>query len=87
MLRRELLHVTTNDTATVWSDFAQPLRRFIRGRVGDDALADDLLGEAFLRIHRGLGTLDAPERLGAWLFRIARNVIADHYRNHRMATV
>jgi RNA polymerase sigma-70 factor (ECF subfamily) len=33
-----------------------------------------------LRIHQNLGSLDDHERLTAWVFRIARNAITDHYR-------
>jgi RNA polymerase sigma-70 factor (ECF subfamily) len=33
-----------------------------------------------MRIHQHLGSLDDQERVTAWVFRIARNVITDHYR-------
>ncbi|MDA7977285.1 MAG: sigma-70 family RNA polymerase sigma factor [Pirellulales bacterium] len=33
-----------------------------------------------LRIHQHLGELRDEDRLAAWVFRIARNVITDHYR-------
>jgi RNA polymerase sigma-70 factor, ECF subfamily len=67
-------------TEAVWSHLSGDLRRFIRRRVADDHLADDLLQETFLRIHRGLGSLAEADRLAAWVHRIARNVIHDHYR-------
>ena len=70
----------TTGTQHVWHDFAGPLRRFIRRRVADDARAEDLLAEVFLRIHRGLDTLQDPQRIAPWLYRIARNVVADHHR-------
>lgn len=38
---------------------------------GDDA--DDVVQESFVRAFRNLGSLEAPERLGAWLMTIARN--------------
>jgi RNA polymerase sigma factor (sigma-70 family) len=43
-------------------------------------VADDLLQETFLRIHRNVHTLNESDRLAAWVYRIARNVIHDHYR-------
>ena len=73
----------TPGTDDIWRELSSSLRRFLRRRVGDDHVADDLLQETFLRIHHGLGSLTTRERLPAWVYRIARNAIADHYRRHR----
>ena len=67
-------------TETIWSQLSDDLRRFIRRRVADEHLADDLLQETFLRIHRNVDKLNESDRLAAWVYRIARNVIHDHYR-------
>jgi RNA polymerase sigma-70 factor, ECF subfamily len=67
-------------TEAVWSHLSSDLRRFVRRRVSDDHTADDLLQETFVRVHRNLGTLHEADRLAAWVYRIARNVIHDHHR-------
>lgn len=67
-------------TDTVWSQMSSDLRRFIRRRVSDDHVADDLLQETFVRIHRNIDTLNNADRLAAWVYQIARNVIHGHYR-------
>lgn len=67
-------------TEMIWAQLSNDLRRFIRRRVVDDHVADDLLQETFLRIHRNVDKLDESDRLAAWVYRIARNVIHDHYR-------
>ena len=67
-------------TEAVWSLIGNDLRRFIRRRVSDDHLAEDLLQETFVRIHRNLRTLEDTARLPAWVYQIARNVITDHFR-------
>jgi RNA polymerase sigma-70 factor (ECF subfamily) len=64
----------------VWRDFGAPLQTFVRRRVGDPHLADDVVAEVMLRIHEHLGHLDDHEKVTAWVFRIARNVVVDHYR-------
>ena len=64
----------------VWRDFGAPLQSFVRRRVGDPHLADDVVAEVMLRIHEHLGHLDDREKVTAWVFRIARNVVIDHYR-------
>jgi RNA polymerase sigma-70 factor (ECF subfamily) len=67
-------------TESVWSKLSSDLRRFIRRRVDDDHVADDLLQETFVRIHCNLESLTGSDRLAAWVYQIARNVIRDHYR-------
>ena len=70
-------------TRSVWAHLSDRLRCFIRARVGNDDIAADLLQDTFLRIHQRLDTLDDHDRLAAWVFRIARNVVTDHYRIQR----
>src|SRR5688572_7306719 len=74
-------------TEGIWTHLSSDLRRFIRRRVSDDHAADDLLQETFVRVHRGLGTLQEADRLAAWVYRIARNVIHDHHRKAAQASV
>jgi len=70
-------------TDAIWTHLSTDLRQFIRRRVSDDHAADDLLQETFMRIHRNLGTLHDADRLAAWVYQIARNVIHDHHRQAR----
>lgn len=78
---------TQPSTDTIWEQLSTELRRFIRRRVADDHAADDLLQETFLRIHRNLGTLQDADRLAAWVYQIARNVVRDHHRKAAHSTV
>jgi RNA polymerase sigma-70 factor (ECF subfamily) len=64
-------------------DFAPRLRAFIRRRVRDDALADDLAQETLLKVYRSRATLRDGAKLEAWLYQIARGTIIDHYRRQR----
>jgi RNA polymerase sigma-70 factor (ECF subfamily) len=48
--------------------------------VRDHAAAEDILQEVFLKAHMRIGQLQSPEKLEGWLFLIARNAVADHYR-------
>lgn len=64
-------------------DLAGPVRGFLRRRVPDDATADDLAQETLLRVYRSRAALRDGERLEAWLYRIARRTLADHYRRRR----
>lgn len=61
----------------------QTLRSFIGSKVRDSALADDLTQETLFRVETRLQTLRSRDRLDAWVFQIARNTIADHFRKTR----
>lgn len=74
-------------TDAIWTHLSSDLRRFIRRRVSDDHVADDLLQETFVRVHRNIGTLQEADRLAAWVYQIARNVIHDHHRKATKSTV
>lgn len=67
-------------TEDVWLRLSADLRAFFRRRVPDEHEAEDLLQDTFVRLHAGLGDLRDEERLAAWVFRIARRVLADHRR-------
>lgn len=64
-----------------WEELHANLRAFIGRRVRNPADADDLVQRVLLQIVKGLGSLRDSERLHAWVYRTARNVIADHYRS------
>ena len=68
---------------SIWNEVASQLRSFIRSRVRNHTIAEDILQDVFLKIHQKLPTVRASERLEAWVWRIVRNAIADHFRRLR----
>src|SRR6266568_7983438 len=68
---------------SIWNEVASQLRSFIRSRVRNHSTAEDILQDVFLKIHQKLPTVRASERLEAWVWRITRNAIADHFRKLR----
>jgi RNA polymerase sigma-70 factor (ECF subfamily) len=69
----------------VWDDFTAQLRRFIAGRIQNEADADDILQEVFIKIHRSIDRLEDQSKLQAWVYQIARNAIIDYYRKSEQA--
>lgn len=67
--------------ATLWARFAAPLRSFVAARVPPEVDPEDVLQDVFVRIQAQLPNLRHAERVDAWIFQIARNVVADVYRN------
>ncbi|MBX2851325.1 MAG: RNA polymerase sigma factor SigZ [Phycisphaeraceae bacterium] len=72
-------------TEQIWELLSDRLRGFLTRRVSDPQLAEDLLQETFLRIHQKVGDLDDQGRISAWVFRIANNLVIDHYRSNKRA--
>ena len=70
-----------NAVGELYDRHHESIFRYVRSRVGDQGLAEDLTGEIFTRMlaalpdYRLRGT---PFR--AWLYRIAHNLVVDHYR-------
>jgi RNA polymerase sigma-70 factor (ECF subfamily) len=50
-------------------------------------VADDLAQEAWLRITQRFGQLHDSQKIEAWIYRIARNIVADYFRRHHETTV
>jgi RNA polymerase sigma factor (sigma-70 family) len=60
-----------------------PLLSFALGLVGRRSVAEDLVQEAFLRLHQVWGEVENPR---AWLYRSLRNLALNHLRDHRRET-
>lgn len=68
------------DSEGVWREFSRRLRLFVAQSVKQRADVDDIVQEIFVRIHANLSSVEDEVRLPAWIFAIARNAIADHFR-------
>jgi RNA polymerase sigma-70 factor, ECF subfamily len=66
-----------------WMATMRLLRDFIVRRVEDPATADDITQDVLVRIYRARGERAEIVSMPAWLHRIARNAIIDHYRTRQ----
>ncbi|HKF85712.1 MAG TPA: sigma-70 family RNA polymerase sigma factor [Candidatus Limnocylindrales bacterium] len=64
-----------------FSRHAAGLHRFLRSLTRDDALAEDLVQEAFLRLTSEIAAGRQPANPGAWLWRVGRNLATSHARH------
>ena len=67
----------------LWRHHKARLRGYIAKRVGEQDAVDDILQDVFLKAHAGLHGVRSSGSVTAWLYRIAANAIADHYRSRR----
>jgi RNA polymerase sigma-70 factor (ECF subfamily) len=65
----------------MWAELHDRLHAFVARRVPDRAVVDDLAQEILLRLYAHIGRLREQDRLDAWAYQVARNVIADYWRN------
>ncbi len=66
--------------AALYDRYQPPVFSYVYYRVDDQALAEDLTSEVFVRMVAKIHTYHATSPLLAWLYTIARNLITDHYR-------
>jgi RNA polymerase sigma-70 factor, ECF subfamily len=62
-----------------WAMFNRHLRAYVARRV-DAAFVDDILGDILLRVAEHRDQFDGAGNPLAWLYRVAGNLITDHYR-------
>lgn len=64
----------------IYEAYFSPIYGFIRLRVSDISVAEDLASDVFIRMIEACRGQNPPRKsLRGWLFRVARHVIHDHY--------
>jgi RNA polymerase sigma factor (sigma-70 family) len=69
--------------AELYREYLPRILNYIRLRVNNEHVAQDLTGLVFERAVAKQHTLRKKEAFGGWLFRIARNEVAGYYRRRR----
>lgn len=69
--------------AQVFESEESPLLRYAHGLVGQAETAEDLVQDAFVKLHSHWDEVENPK---AWLFRCVRNLAFNHIRDHRRET-
>lgn len=84
-LERALLErVKAGDRAAfdaIYDAYHARLFRFLARLAKSRSVAEDLLGETWLRFLSGVEDLDGETRLGPWLFTVARHLSISHCRS------
>jgi RNA polymerase sigma-70 factor (ECF subfamily) len=67
--------------ADLFEGYYEKVVRYIYIRISDQPEAEDLAGEVFLKALKSMGSYrGSAEQLRFWIFKIARNIVIDHYR-------
>ncbi|MGI8912295.1 MAG: RNA polymerase sigma factor [Chloroflexota bacterium] len=66
----------------IYASYFSPIYGFIYSRVGNREDAEDLTSHVFMKSLQYLNPDAAPQEIEAYLFRIARTDLADHWRHY-----
>jgi RNA polymerase sigma-70 factor (ECF subfamily) len=82
---RLVLEAQKNPNAfqALYDRWAVPVYQYFYYRTGDVACAEDLTSQLFLSVYQSLSRYIHRGHFAAWLFAIARNLLARHYRRQR----
>ena len=70
--------------SAIYDQYAEKIYVYLYHRLGDRQLAEDLTGDVFVRMVEAADTPRfADTSLSGWLYRIAHNLMVDHFRNQR----
>jgi RNA polymerase sigma-70 factor (ECF subfamily) len=67
--------------------YADRLLHFINRMIGDPDRAEDLVQEAFVRVHRHLPRFDQSRQFSTWLYTIGANLAKNELRNRKRSPV
>lgn len=71
--------------AKLFRKYAAHFRKFFRYQGLSESDANDVLQETFVKIIRHADTYNGEAPLEAWLWRIARNCMTDHFRHQKIS--
>lgn len=67
--------------------FRVRLLNFVHRMIGDRERAEDLVQEAFIRVHRHLHRFDRTRKFSTWLYTIASNLAKNELRNRSRSRI
>lgn len=74
----------TEAFAQIYDALVKPIYRYIYYKV-PEAIAEDLTEETFFKAWQSLKSYKKSKHpFSSWVFRIAHNLVVDHYRKHKM---
>lgn len=73
------MSVRNMNSEVIYEQFGQEAYFFVLKKVKDTSIANDVLQNAFLKIHKNIHQLKAEQKVRAWVFQICRNEIANYF--------
>ena len=68
------------DLFAIHDQYYHRVRKYILASVKNEAVADDLTQETFMKVQENLNAVRDPDKISSWIFRIAYHLCQDHFR-------
>ena len=68
------------DFWAIYDSYYPRVVHYANSMLHDRSAADDVVQETFMRVQKNLATVREPEKVPAWVFRVAHNLCIDHLR-------
>lgn len=75
------------DVDALYRAHARPLYAFVYSKVGNREAAEDITSDVFIKALSHLDLAREEHSVVAWLYRVARNAVADYWRAGRGAAI
>jgi len=69
------------------SHYQQPLLNYIGRMVGEREMALDFTQEVFIKAYASLRSFEPRYKFSTWLYKIASNLVIDHWRKKKIPTL
>lgn len=70
----------------IYKENYKSVLRFLKTKVKDELLCEEMANDIFLRIHKNLNSFDQNKSsLKTWIFHITKNILIDHFRKRSLA--
>jgi len=80
-MANELQQLDPHSVGVVYDRYFKDVYRYVRYRINDDAIAEDVSSDVFVRLLEALKKGNGPQsNLRGWLIATASNVVNDHLR-------
>lgn len=67
----------------IWETFNLELRQYVKRKVQDDNLVDDIVQEIFEKVIINIKRLNEVENMQEYLYKVARNTVIDSFRSRQ----
>lgn len=77
------MHDKSQTITEIWSEFHAELRAYIVGKTQQEADADDILQDIFVKIIRHIDKVNQARHVRHYIYGMVRNALNDYYRQQR----
>lgn len=72
------------EVTEIWESFNLELRNYVKRRVHDENLADDIVQDVFEKVIKNIQRLQEVENIQEYLYKITRNTVIDSFRARKL---